>query len=106
MGLCHRRLRVNVKRCGARLSVRLSDFEVFWRCWIIRCFSEPEPQILDYVTQQHKLLIAVASSHAYKLTANWLWNLYTTVSKDLAGGKDDKLPEVLLCYKVYCIQLW
>lgn len=57
-------------------------------------FSEPEPQILDYVTQQHKLFIAIASTHAIRANAQWLWNLYEKVNKDLEIGKFDDLPEV------------
>ncbi|KAG6460350.1 hypothetical protein O3G_MSEX011938, partial [Manduca sexta] len=54
----------------------------------------PEPQILDYVTQQHKLFIAVAQSHAISTTANWLWNLYEKVTKDIEAGRADNLPEL------------
>lgn len=56
--------------------------------------GEPEPQILDYVTQQHKLFIAVASSHVIGASAQWLWNLYTEVNKELDTGKIDNLPEL------------
>ncbi|KAI5632452.1 acyl-CoA oxidase domain-containing protein [Phthorimaea operculella] len=56
--------------------------------------NEPEPQILDYLTQQHKLFIAIASSHAYTNTAKWLWNLYSKVSGELQAGKLDHLPEL------------
>ncbi|XP_075992761.1 acyl-coenzyme A oxidase 1-like [Anticarsia gemmatalis] len=56
--------------------------------------DEPEPQILDYVTQQHKLFIAIASSHAISLNAKWLWSLYNRVTKDLEKGNTDDLPEL------------
>nr|XP_026497149.1 probable peroxisomal acyl-coenzyme A oxidase 1 [Vanessa tameamea] len=56
--------------------------------------GEPEPQILDYVTQQHKLLIAIATTHAYHFTVRWLWDLYSNVNKDLSRGQLDNLPEL------------
>ncbi|KAJ0182748.1 hypothetical protein K1T71_002117 [Dendrolimus kikuchii] len=67
--------------------------------------GEPEAQILDYVTQQHKLFIAVASSHAISVNAQWLWNLYDKVSQDLEVGKTDDLPELhalACCIKAVC----
>ncbi|KAL4713845.1 hypothetical protein ACJJTC_015499, partial [Scirpophaga incertulas] len=56
--------------------------------------NEPEPQILDYVTQQHKLFIGVASYYAYSLTAMWLWDMFDKYTSDLAQGKLDLLPEL------------
>lgn len=59
-------------------------------------FSEPEPQILDFVTQQHKIFIAIATSQAFSLTATWLWDLYAKVNVDLAAGNTNDLPEVTI----------
>ncbi|CAH2102902.1 unnamed protein product [Euphydryas editha] len=56
--------------------------------------GEPEPQILDYVTQQHKLIIAIATTHAYHFTVRWLWDLYVKVNKELGRGQLDNLPEL------------
>ncbi|XP_045447152.1 probable peroxisomal acyl-coenzyme A oxidase 1 [Melitaea cinxia] len=56
--------------------------------------GEPEPQILDYVTQQHKLIIAIATAHAYHFTVRWLWDLYVKVNKELGRGQLDNLPEM------------
>ncbi|GBP29030.1 Probable peroxisomal acyl-coenzyme A oxidase 1 [Eumeta japonica] len=56
--------------------------------------NEPEPQILDYLTQQHKLFIIVATSHAMSIAAKWLWDKYSTVVADLETGKMDLLPEL------------
>ncbi|XP_069363234.1 acyl-coenzyme A oxidase 1-like isoform X2 [Maniola hyperantus] len=59
----------------------------------------PEPQIIDYVTQQHKLLIAIATSHAYHFTVRWLWDCFTKISQELKRGEFKNLPElhVLAC---------
>ncbi|CAH2049995.1 unnamed protein product, partial [Iphiclides podalirius] len=56
--------------------------------------NEPEPQILDYVTQQHKLFIAIASSHAFSINAMWIWEIYSSVTKQLVAGTLDNLPEL------------
>ncbi|KAG7310801.1 hypothetical protein JYU34_003629 [Plutella xylostella] len=56
--------------------------------------NEPEPQILDYVTQQHKLFIALASSHAFRVTGQWLWTTFVRVNKALTSGNADTLPEL------------
>ncbi|CAG9796946.1 unnamed protein product [Diatraea saccharalis] len=56
--------------------------------------GQPEPQILDYVTQQHKLFIGIATSHALRITGSWLWETYSKVTHDLDAGKLDQLPEL------------
>ncbi|CAG9796941.1 unnamed protein product [Diatraea saccharalis] len=56
--------------------------------------NEPEPQILDYVTQQHKLLIGISSVHAFRLSAQWLWNMYNNVTAELDAGEMERLPEL------------
>lgn len=59
-----------------------------------RFSSEPEPQILDYVTQQHKLFISIATSHAFIFTSYWLWDLYIDYLQSQAAGNYERLPEV------------
>ncbi|XP_045456830.1 probable peroxisomal acyl-coenzyme A oxidase 1 [Melitaea cinxia] len=56
--------------------------------------DEPEPQILDYLTQQHKLLVGIASVHAFRINANWLWNMYNNVTAELETGDMERLPEL------------
>ncbi|CAH0405622.1 unnamed protein product [Chilo suppressalis] len=56
--------------------------------------NEPEPQILDYVTQQHKLLVGISSVHAFRLSAQWLWNMYNNVTAELEAGDMERLPEL------------
>ncbi|XP_028165831.1 probable peroxisomal acyl-coenzyme A oxidase 1 isoform X2 [Ostrinia furnacalis] len=56
--------------------------------------NEPEPQILDYVTQQHKLLAGIASVHAFRLSAQWLWAMYNNVTAELDAGDLERLPEL------------
>ncbi|CAH0724580.1 unnamed protein product, partial [Brenthis ino] len=54
----------------------------------------PEPQILDYPTQQHKLFICIATAHAFQLAASWLWGTFTAVQADMVKGNVDTLPEL------------
>ncbi|CAH2049990.1 unnamed protein product, partial [Iphiclides podalirius] len=56
--------------------------------------DEPEPQILDFVTQQHKLLIGTATVHAFRLCAGWLWDMYNNVTAELETGDMERLPEL------------
>ncbi|XP_068627015.1 acyl-coenzyme A oxidase 1-like [Battus philenor] len=56
--------------------------------------DEPEPQILDYVTQQHKLLVGTATVHAFRLCAAWLWEMYNNVTAELESGDLERLPEL------------
>ncbi|CAB3240218.1 unnamed protein product [Arctia plantaginis] len=56
--------------------------------------NEPEPQILDYTTQQHKLFICIATAHALQLASAWLWKTFNAVMSDIKKGNTDSLPEL------------
>lgn len=56
--------------------------------------GEPEPQILDYRTQQFKLLPNIAAVYCFRFAANWLWNMYNNVTSELEGGDLERLPEL------------
>ncbi|XP_028156323.1 probable peroxisomal acyl-coenzyme A oxidase 1 [Ostrinia furnacalis] len=56
--------------------------------------DQPEAQVLDYLTQQHKLFICISSSHAMRLTSTWLWKTFTAVLADMREGNTDTLPEL------------
>lgn len=58
----------------------------------------PEPQILDYTTQQHKLFICIATTYALQLTSNWLWKTFNTVIVDMKKGNTESLPEVKIFF--------
>ncbi|KAM3958972.1 acyl-coenzyme A oxidase 1 [Aphomia sociella] len=67
--------------------------------------NEPEPQVLDYQTQQHKLFICIATSHALQFTSDWVWRTFTKVLGDIRDGKTDTLPELHAlssCLKAIC----
>jgi acyl-CoA oxidase len=65
------------------------------------CFREPEPQILDYRTQQHKLFPFLAASFAYGFVGKWLSNMHNEVISELEGGDLERLPEVRLLSFIY-----
>jgi hypothetical protein len=62
--------------------------------------SEPEPQIMDHVTQQYKVIPNIARSIIYKVTADYLWDLYNQVTGELDAGNLDRLPEVGYVFSV------
>ncbi|XP_023725551.1 probable peroxisomal acyl-coenzyme A oxidase 1 isoform X2 [Cryptotermes secundus] len=67
--------------------------------------GEPEPQILDYRTQQYKLFPYLAASFALKFTGKWLLNICTEVFSELEEGKLERLPELhalSCCLKAVC----
>lgn len=58
-------------------------------------FSEPEAQIINYVTQQYKIFPNLSACLAFRLAADWIWNMYNNVTAELDQGELDSLPEVL-----------
>ncbi|KAJ9577675.1 hypothetical protein L9F63_005755, partial [Diploptera punctata] len=67
--------------------------------------GEPEPQIMDYMTQQYKLFPNLATCFALRFNANWLWNMYNSVTAELEEGDLDRLPELhalSCCLKAVC----
>ncbi|CAH0562110.1 unnamed protein product [Brassicogethes aeneus] len=54
----------------------------------------PEPQIIDYVTQQYKLFPYIAMSFAFQYSASWLWDIYNNVTGELESGQLENLPEL------------
>lgn len=67
--------------------------------------GEPEPQILDFRTQQYKLLPNVAACLAMNFSANWLWDMYNNVNSELEQGDMERLPELhamACCMKAVC----
>lgn len=56
--------------------------------------DEPEPQIIDYVTQQHKLFPMISTYFAFHYCAAWLWDMYNNVNSELEAGQLSQLPEL------------
>lgn len=56
--------------------------------------DEPEVQIMDHLTQQHKLFPQLAKSLVFKLTSEYILDMYDQVTADLEKGQLERLPEM------------
>ncbi|XP_076175470.1 acyl-coenzyme A oxidase 1 [Ptiloglossa arizonensis] len=56
--------------------------------------DEPEAQIINYVTQQYKIFPNLSACLAFRLAADWIWNMYNNVTAELDQGELDSLPEL------------
>ncbi|KAJ8736601.1 hypothetical protein PYW08_007257 [Mythimna loreyi] len=56
--------------------------------------GEPERQILDYVTQQDKILSAIAACYAMKMNARRLWDTFNIINDQLHQGNMERLGEL------------
>lgn len=56
--------------------------------------GEPEPQILDYQTQQYKLLPQIATIFAIHFAAKDVWNTFNEVTGNIQDGNLVRLPEL------------
>lgn len=56
--------------------------------------GEPEPQILDYQTQQYKLIPQIATVFALLFAARNIGNTYKEVTQNISEGKLNLLPEL------------
>ncbi|XP_018305714.1 probable peroxisomal acyl-coenzyme A oxidase 1 isoform X1 [Mycetomoellerius zeteki] len=56
--------------------------------------DEPESQIMDYVTQQYKLFPNLAACFAFRMCADWIWEMYNNVTAELDQGELERLPEL------------
>nr|QFF91505.1 acyl-CoA oxidase 1 isoform 2 [Potamotrygon motoro] len=55
----------------------------------------PEPQILDYQTQQYKLFPLLATAYAFRFVGNFMRDMYQRITADINDGDYSQLPEVL-----------
>lgn len=63
-------------------------------CVFLSC-SEPEPQILDYQTQQYKLFPLLAMAYAFTFVGQYMKQTYHRITGDINQGDFSELPEVL-----------
>ena len=57
-------------------------------------FSEGEPQVLDFQTQQHKLFPLLAAAFAYRVAALAVDGIFVAVKHDVQAGDFTRLVEV------------
>ncbi|NWY16762.1 ACOX1 oxidase, partial [Aphelocoma coerulescens] len=56
--------------------------------------GEPEPQILDYQTQQYKLFPLLATAYAFHFVGAYIKDTYHRISGDISKGDLSELPEL------------
>ncbi|KAG7200556.1 hypothetical protein KM043_001117 [Ampulex compressa] len=56
--------------------------------------DEQEAQIIDYVTQQYKLFPNLAACFAFRMLADWIWDIYNNVNAEMDQGELERLPEL------------
>ncbi|XP_053493211.1 peroxisomal acyl-coenzyme A oxidase 1 isoform X1 [Ictalurus furcatus] len=56
--------------------------------------GEPEPQILDYQAQQHKLFPLLATAYAFTFVGQYMKNTYNRITGDINQGDFSQLPEL------------
>ncbi|XP_023675785.2 peroxisomal acyl-coenzyme A oxidase 1 isoform X1 [Paramormyrops kingsleyae] len=56
--------------------------------------GEPEPQILDYQTQQHKLFPLLATAYAFHFLGQFMSQTYHRITGDINQGDFSELPEL------------
>uniref|UniRef100_W8AQW7 Acyl-coenzyme A oxidase n=2 Tax=Ceratitis capitata TaxID=7213 RepID=W8AQW7_CERCA len=56
--------------------------------------SDPEPQIIDHVTQQQKLFPEIANGIAYRITGQHMWELYELTLKEIANGDYTRMADM------------
>ncbi|KAM7360015.1 acyl-coenzyme A oxidase 1 isoform 1-T2 [Cochliomyia hominivorax] len=64
-----------------------------------------EVQVMDYLTQQHKVFPQIAKGIFYRLAADYVWDLYRTVHQELEQDDKRNLPELhalSCCLKAVC----
>ncbi|KGL78376.1 Peroxisomal acyl-coenzyme A oxidase 1, partial [Tinamus guttatus] len=56
--------------------------------------GEPEPQVLDYQTQQYKLFPLLAAAYAFHFVGTYIKDTYRRISGDIIEGDLSELPEL------------
>lgn len=56
--------------------------------------NDDEAQIIDHVTQQHKVFPNIAKVFVTKVVADNVWEMYNQVTSELERGDLERLPEV------------
>ena len=56
--------------------------------------SEPEVQILSFLTQQYKLFPLIATSYAFRFAGHNMMRMYVVAQAEMDEGNMDSLPEL------------
>ena len=63
-------------------------------CLVIYFYSEKEPQVIDYQTQQYKLFPLLATTYAFMLVSSGIDRIYGQISQEIESGNLEALPQV------------
>lgn len=66
--------------------------------WSYLFFSEPEPQILSYPTQQHKLFPLLATAYAFHFVQLAMMKIYTDVNDQINNSNFSRIQEVFFLF--------
>ena len=56
--------------------------------------SEPETQVMDYQTQQYKLLPLIAATYAFLFAGDYMVQVYNETWSEISKGNFDSMAEV------------
>ncbi|XP_019628558.1 PREDICTED: peroxisomal acyl-coenzyme A oxidase 1-like [Branchiostoma belcheri] len=90
-------VRAGIVMSSSRVLARAVTIATRYSC--VRRQSEmkpghPEPQVLDYVTQQYKLFPNLAAAYAFWLTGQTMMSVYNKSSSQIEKGDISVLPEL------------
>lgn len=68
--------------------------QLYYGCVCVCVFRGPECQVLDYQTQQLKLLPLIASAYALIQTGQFMLRHYARGHSEIAQGNLEVMPEV------------
>jgi len=60
----------------------------------VMLFRDPEPQVIEFQTQQYKLFPLLATAYAYWFAGQMLQKAYNALEDELKKGITASLPEV------------
>lgn len=75
--------------------LKFTFFNIY-KVWLSLVYfrREPEPQILDYQTQQYKLFPLLATAYAFTFVGQYMDQTYQRITGDINQGDFSELPEV------------
>ena len=73
------------------------DLAVFHTLLSLSFCSGPEPQVLDYVTQQYRLFPVLCQAYAFSAVGLELRDLYYSFNYDIQQGNVGLLADVSMC---------
>lgn len=67
--------------------------------------DKPEPKIIEHITQQYKIFPAMTKAIVMKITADYMWEMYADIMKQIEVGNLSRLSELhalTCCLKAIC----